>query len=108
MSEDKPAFEERVQLRAYALWEEDGRPEGQSDDHWHRAKSQIEEEDAASSNRAPTGAAKKGKTRRVKEPHPGMMGDGTEEQNLGQEGDPSARITEAEVEDAFKADADGA
>ena len=35
------------------------------------------------------------------EPHPGMMGDGTEEQNLNQKGDPSARITEDEVTDAF-------
>ena len=35
------------------------------------------------------------------EKYPGMMGDGTEEQNLNQKGDPSARITEAEVKDAF-------
>jgi hypothetical protein len=35
------------------------------------------------------------------EKHPGMMGDGTEEQNLNQKGDPSARITEAEVKEAF-------
>ena len=35
------------------------------------------------------------------DPHPGMMGDGTEEQNLGQEGKPGARITEAEVDEAF-------
>ena len=35
------------------------------------------------------------------EKHPGMMGDGTEEQNLNQEGDPSARITEDEVTEAF-------
>ena len=33
--------------------------------------------------------------------HPGMMGDGTEEQNLGQRGNPGARITEDEVEEAF-------
>ncbi|HEY2358140.1 MAG TPA: hypothetical protein VGH86_11875 [Phenylobacterium sp.] len=33
--------------------------------------------------------------------HPGMFGDGTEEQNLNQKGDPSARITEAEVKEAF-------
>jgi hypothetical protein len=33
--------------------------------------------------------------------HPGMMGDGTEEQNLNEPGDPSARITEAEVDGAF-------
>ena len=34
--------------------------------------------------------------------HPGMLGDGTEEQNLNQEGNPGARITEDEVEEAFK------
>jgi uncharacterized protein YukE len=33
--------------------------------------------------------------------HPGMMGDGTEEQNLNQRGNPSARITEDEVNAAF-------
>jgi len=36
------------------------------------------------------------------EKHPGMMGDGTEEQNLNQTGNPAARITEDEVRDAFK------
>ena len=41
-------------------------------------------------------------TAKTAEKHPGMMGDGTEEQNLGQKGDPSARITEAEVKEAFK------
>ncbi|WP_152048077.1 Rmf/CrpP family protein [Aureimonas psammosilenae] len=33
--------------------------------------------------------------------HPGMMGDGTEEQNLNQKGDPSARISEKDVNAAF-------
>ena len=32
---------------------------------------------------------------------PGVLGDGTEEQNLGQPGDPSKRITEDEVKEAF-------
>ena len=32
---------------------------------------------------------------------PGVLGDGTEEQNLGQPGNPKARITQDEVEDAF-------
>ncbi len=32
---------------------------------------------------------------------PGMMGDGTEEQNLGQPGNPSARIKKEEVDAAF-------
>lgn len=35
---------------------------------------------------------------------PGVMGDGTEEQNLGQTGDPSKRITEDEVDEAFGGD----
>ena len=35
------------------------------------------------------------------ETHPGMMGDGTEEQNLGQRGDPAARIKKDEVDAAF-------
>jgi hypothetical protein len=34
-------------------------------------------------------------------PHPGMMGDGTEEQNLDQRGDPEARIGKDEVASAF-------
>jgi hypothetical protein len=34
--------------------------------------------------------------------HPGMMGDGTEEQNLNEKGDPGARISREEVEEAFK------
>lgn len=39
----------------------------------------------------------------AKEPiiHVGMMGDGTEEQNLGERGDPLKRIKEDEVDAAF-------
>ena len=33
--------------------------------------------------------------------HPGMMGDGTEEQNLNETGDPSARIKSEDVDAAF-------
>jgi hypothetical protein len=36
--------------------------------------------------------------------HPGMMGDGTEEQNLNEKGNPAARIKKDEVEAAFKKD----
>jgi hypothetical protein len=39
--------------------------------------------------------------------YPGMMGDGTEEQNLNQRGNPSARITEDEVQTAFAGKANG-
>ncbi len=41
-------------------------------------------------------------TGKTEDKHPGMFGDGTEEQNLNQKGDPSARITEEEVKAAFK------
>jgi hypothetical protein len=34
--------------------------------------------------------------------HPGMMGDGTEEQNLGERGNPEARIKKNEVDAAFR------
>jgi len=34
--------------------------------------------------------------------HPGMMGDGTEEQNLNEPGNPAARIEENEVDAAFE------
>jgi hypothetical protein len=33
--------------------------------------------------------------------HPGMLGDGTEEQNLGERGEPAARIKKDEVDAAF-------
>jgi hypothetical protein len=33
--------------------------------------------------------------------HPGMMGDGTQEQSLGERGKPAARITKRDVKAAF-------
>src|ERR1700761_1527804 len=53
----------------------------------------------------PTITSKPGRGRtansRSSVPYPEMMGDGTEEQNLNQVGDPSARIREDEVDQAF-------
>jgi hypothetical protein len=39
--------------------------------------------------------------KKAKVSHPGMMGDGTEEQNLGERGNPAARIKKKEVVAAF-------
>jgi len=39
--------------------------------------------------------------KRAKVAHPGMMGDGTEEQNLGERGNSAARIKKNEVTAAF-------
>jgi hypothetical protein len=46
-------------------------------------------------------AARKAIKKKVKIAHPGMMGDGTEEQNLGERGNPAARIKKKEVVAAF-------
>jgi hypothetical protein len=43
----------------------------------------------------------KGTKKPAKVVHPGMMGDGTEEQNLGERGNPAARIKKQEVVAAF-------
>lgn len=42
------------------------------------------------------------RNRQANAPHPGMMGDGTEEQNLNQQGNPEARITQVDIDEAFK------
>ena len=46
-------------------------------------------------------AAAKKQTAPKRTRHPGMMGDGTEEQNLSQRGQPGARIRQAEVKAVF-------
>jgi hypothetical protein len=51
----------------------------------------------------PDDTSSKPKQTKPKQPsHPGMLGDGTEEQNLNQPGDPKARITRDEVVDTFE------
>lgn len=39
-SETKLGLEQAVRERAYALWEQEGRPEGRAEDYWHRALDQ--------------------------------------------------------------------
>jgi hypothetical protein len=39
--------------------------------------------------------------KKAKVAHPGMMGDGTEEQNLNERGDPAARLKKTDVDAAF-------
>jgi hypothetical protein len=46
-------------------------------------------------------AVSKKTKKKTKVSHPGMMGDGTEEQNLGERGNPAARIKKKEVVAAF-------
>lgn len=37
---------ERIRRRAYQLWEDGGRQDGQADDDWHRAAQDLDREDA--------------------------------------------------------------
>jgi hypothetical protein len=48
----------RIEERAYAIWEAEGRPHGRHDEHWHRAAQEIaRESDEASSQPAPSGGS---------------------------------------------------
>ena len=38
---DKTDIEQRIRERAYALWEAEGRPEGRSEEYWHRASEEL-------------------------------------------------------------------
>ena len=55
---------------------------------------------AAKANRTKAKASAK-RRKKSTVSHPGMMGDGTEEQNLNERGNPAARITRKEVVAAF-------
>jgi hypothetical protein len=59
-------------------------------------------ETATMSNKADSKPPHQDNAKKPATSHPGMMGDGTEEQNLGQPGNPAARIKEDEVDAAFK------
>ncbi|UWU23451.1 DUF2934 domain-containing protein (plasmid) [Rhizobium sp. CB3060] len=36
--------DDKIRLRAYQIWEQEGRPEGQDINHWNRADSEIQQE----------------------------------------------------------------
>ena len=48
MSDDRKAQDQRIRERAYQLWEQEGRQHGVPDDHWHRARREIEQGDERS------------------------------------------------------------
>jgi hypothetical protein len=45
---DNASREERIRVRAYELWEKDGKPEERADEYWERARAQIEGEESES------------------------------------------------------------
>lgn len=47
MQQDRLITEEDISARAYQIWEERGRPEGEAEAHWHEAKRQLSEPERA-------------------------------------------------------------
>jgi hypothetical protein len=53
LDERQPAREQAVRERAYAIWEEEGRPDGRDLDHGRRAEQEISSSDEATKAEAP-------------------------------------------------------
>ncbi|MCB1352791.1 MAG: DUF2934 domain-containing protein [Rhodobacteraceae bacterium] len=50
-------LEEQIRARAHSIWEEEGRPEGRSEEHWHRARQEVAFEGAVPKTAKPRKAA---------------------------------------------------
>lgn len=48
MSKDDP----KVSRKAYEIWEAEGRPHGRDQEHWHRARAEVDAEKPAKPKRA--------------------------------------------------------
>lgn len=48
--EQNQDLNDRIRQRAYAIWEEEGRPQGRERDHWERAAHEMEGSDGALNN----------------------------------------------------------
>jgi hypothetical protein len=59
-----PTIEEKIRARAHAIWEREGRPEGQDLAHWQQAESEIAAEGEPQAE-APGEAAAKAPRRRA-------------------------------------------
>jgi|GEM_PF-5531754 len=51
--EERSAREQAIRERAYAIWEEEGRPDGKHLDHWRRAEDEINSVAEAGENKMP-------------------------------------------------------
>lgn len=54
--QDDPEREARIRVRAYLLWEDAGRPHGQDEEFWERARELVAIEENAESGRLPNPA----------------------------------------------------
>jgi len=49
----RPPTEQAIRERAYAIWEEEGCPDGNHLEHWRRAEDEINSADEAGENKTP-------------------------------------------------------
>lgn len=59
MTQTEKTIEDRVRDRAYALWEQDGRLDGRSDEYWRQARLDVEAEEAEPGKENPDFLTKK-------------------------------------------------
>jgi hypothetical protein len=45
MNDEAKKTDERVRIRAYHLWERDGRPHGRNEEYWNQALAEIQAEE---------------------------------------------------------------
>jgi hypothetical protein len=50
-------WNEKVRQRAYAIWEQDERPEGSAEQHWTRAEEELRADQQAPAEAPPTSTA---------------------------------------------------
>jgi hypothetical protein len=53
MAYDEKELEERIRLKAYEIWLEEGRPQGRDKEHWELAKFAIAQQDGLSATLLP-------------------------------------------------------
>jgi hypothetical protein len=58
MAEGEKTLEERIRHRAYELWEQAGRPPGQSEKYWQQARAELEA-DVSRDQQAPQAEAER-------------------------------------------------
>ena len=63
-----PEREQRVRERAYAMWENDGKPHGRDVEYWERARELISREESASSKASETPRKNAGPPQQTPEP----------------------------------------
>jgi hypothetical protein len=53
MAYDEKELEERIRLKAYEIWLEEGRPQGRDKEHWELAKFAVAQQDGLSATLLP-------------------------------------------------------